>query len=326
LNALAQTVIRLSEEGKRTLKKTRENPTKKTPPRVPKDVGAVVNALRILRCLSGSSKPLGVAAVTRATGISASTAFGILRTLARLHYVSFNESDKTYRLGLAMAEMAAGLLGTSHAELIRPELERLALNYETLILLWRITEDNRLVLIDRAHSQTAVRVEIKLGYRMPQLAGAIGRCVAAILDVPSSELRRRFAIPRWQTPLSFDDFEKQVCEARHRGWALDDGYLFRGLTSVAALVVDDEKRPRFGISGVSITGQQSPQALTALGQDLVALAATIGSALFPGPDLLSTGRSEAGARNAPHSEIIHASDESAAPTKADPPLLGASHR
>src|SRR3984957_9985284 len=118
------------QRGNSALKRTKES-SAKTASRVPKDVGAVVNALRILRCLSGSSKPLGVSAVTRATGISASTAFGILRTLARLHYVSFNESDKTYRLGLAMAEMAAGLLRTSHAELIHPELERLALNHET---------------------------------------------------------------------------------------------------------------------------------------------------------------------------------------------------
>jgi DNA-binding IclR family transcriptional regulator len=305
----------LSKKEPRALKKTRATAPKKMLAHAPKDVGAVVNALRILRCLSGSSKPLGVAAVTRATGISASTAFGILRTLARLHYVSFNESDKTYRLGLAMAEMAAGLLGISHAELIRPELERLALNYETLILLWRVTEDNRLVLIDRAHSLTAVRVEIKLGYRMPLLAGAIGRCVAATFDVPSSELRRRFAVPRWQTPLSFTDFEKQVSETRCRGWALDDGYLFRGLTSVAALVADEEKRPRFGISGVSITGQQSPQALTALGQDLAALAATIGSALFSGSDIVATVRSEAGARRALHAETIRAPGQSTAPAK-----------
>ena len=290
------------------MKKAKENPSKKTH-RVPKDVGAVVNALRILRCLSGSSRPLGVTAVTRATGISASTVFGILRTLARLHYVSFNETDKTYRLGLAMAEMAAGLLGTSHAELIRPELERLALKYQTLILLWRVTEDGRLVLVDRAHSQTAVRVEIKLGYRMPLLAGAVGRCVAATLNVSSAELRRRFAVPRWQAALSFNEFEKQVAEARDRGWSLDDGYLFRGLTSVAALVIDDERRPRFGISGVSITGQQSPQALKALGQDLVALAANIGHALFPRPDLRSTPQADvSGVR---HSDVARTAERPA---------------
>jgi DNA-binding IclR family transcriptional regulator len=298
------------------LKKPKERSAKAAAGRVPKDVGAVVNALRILRCLSGSSRPLGVAAVTRATGISASTAFGILRTLARLHYVSFDETDKTYRLGLAMAEMAASLLGTSHAELIRPELERLALKYETLILLWRVTQDGRLVLVDRAHSQTAVRVEIKLGYRMPLLAGAVGRCVAATLDLPSSELRRRFALARWQTPLSFGEFERQVLEVRGRGWSLDDGYLFRGLTSVAALVVDDQRQPRFGISGVSITGQQSPEALKALGQDLAALAANINHALFPGPNLVSAKSSKAESRGAPRSAAVREKPATAVATLA----------
>jgi DNA-binding IclR family transcriptional regulator len=307
--ALANAVTRNFAAKASALKRTKER-SAKTATRVPKDVGAVVNALRILRCLSGSSRPLGVAAVTRATGISASTAFGILRTLARLHYVSFDETDKTYRLGLAMAEMAASLLGTSHAELIRPELERLAFKYETLVLLWRVTEDDRLVLIDRAYSQIAVRVEIKLGYRMPLLAGAIGRCVAATLDVPSSELRRRFADTRWQTPLSFGAFEKQVLEARDRGWSLDDGYLYRGLTTVAALVIDDERRPRFGISGVSITGQQSPQALKALGQDLAALAADIGHALFPGPSF-TAAPSKAGVGGASRSTSVPASDNTA---------------
>src|SRR3569832_2140268 len=179
------------------------------------------------------------------------------------------------------------------------------------LLLWRVTEDGRLVLVDRAHSQTAVRVEIKLGYRMPLLAGAVGRCVAATLQVPSAELRRRFAVPRWQAPLSFNEFEKQVSEARDRGWSRDDGYLFRGLTSVAALVVDDERRPRFGISGGSITGQQPPQALKALGQDLVALADNIGHALFPGPDLLSAAQSKVGVRSVRHSDVVPGSDKSA---------------
>jgi DNA-binding IclR family transcriptional regulator len=209
-----------------------------------------------------------------------------------------------------MAEMAASLLGTSHAELIRPELERLAFKYETLVLLWRVTEDDRLVLIDRAYSQIAVRVEIKLGYRMPLLAGAVGRCVAATLDAPTSELRRRFAGARWQTPLSFSTFEKQVLEARDRGWSLDDGYLYRGLTTVAALIVDDERRPRFGISGVSITGQQSSQALRALGQDLAALATDIGHALFPGPNFAATP-AKAGVRSASRSSAVPASDKSA---------------
>ncbi len=250
-------------------------------PSAQRDVGAVVNALQILQYLAASTSPVGVAAVARGTKISTSTCFNILRTLVRARFASFNMSDKTYSLGLALAELSVGLVGISHAELIRPELERLALNYETLILLWRVTDDNHLVLIDRAHSPTGIRVEIGTGYRLPLLAGAIGRCVAAEMQLPAAELRRRFAGLRWQTPLAFTEYQAQVAQVREAGWALDDGRLFRGLAVVAALVVDAERRPRFGFSGVSISGQQSPERLADLGRDLKDLAATVGNSLFP---------------------------------------------
>jgi len=250
-------------------------------PNAQRDVGAVVNALQILQYLAASTSPVGVAAVARGTKVSTSTCFNILRTLVRARFASFNTADKTYTLGLALAELSVGLVGISHAELIRPELERLALNYETLILLWRVTDDNHLVLIDRAHSPTAIRVEIGMGYRLPLLAGAIGRCVAAELHLPAAELRRRFAGLRWQTPLGFAEYQKQVARTREVGWALDDGTLFHGLAVVAALVVDGERRPRFGFSGVSISGQQSNERLAALGRDLKDLAAIVGNSLFP---------------------------------------------
>ena len=251
------------------------------PDRAPGDVGAVVNALRILQLLSGSTVPLGVAAVARGTGISTSTCFNILRTLARARFVSFHQLDKTYMLGLAMAELAAGMVGVSHAELIRPELERLALNYETLVLLWRVTDDNHLVLIDRAHSQAAIRVEIGIGYRLPLLAGAIGRCAAAALRLPQAELRRRFAGLRWQAPPTFATYQAEVAQASGRGWALDDGQLYRGLTTVASVIVDDRGRPRFGASGVSISGQQTQDQLERLGEDLHKVAVLVGTSLFP---------------------------------------------
>jgi DNA-binding IclR family transcriptional regulator len=246
-----------------------------------RDVGAVVNALRILQFLAASTAPVGVAAVARGTRISTSTCFNILRTLARARFVSFHQVAKTYTLGLAMAELAAGMVGVSHAELIRPELERLALNYETLVLLWRVTEDNHLVLIDRAHSQATIRVEIGIGYRLPLLVGAIGRCAAAVLCLPEADLRRRFAGLRWQSPPTFSTYQAEVALAAERGWALDDGQLYRGLVTVASVITDDRGRPRFGASGVSIAGQQTPDRLEQLGHDLSKVAALVRTSLFP---------------------------------------------
>jgi DNA-binding IclR family transcriptional regulator len=252
-----------------------------TTERRPGDVGAVVHAMRILRYLSSTAAPVGIAAVARATGISTSTSFNILRTLARAGFVSFHPGDKTYGLGLGIAEIATGLVGISHAELIWPELNRLALSYEVLVVLWRVTRDDHLVLIDRAHSEQAVRVEMRMGMRLPSLAGAVGRCVAAALDLPPGELRRRFATLRWQAAPTFDAYQTEVAQAAERGWAIDDGQLYRGLQTVAAIIRDQYRQPRFGISGITIAGQHAPALLEQLGADLAQVTQYIGASLFP---------------------------------------------
>lgn len=245
------------------------------------DVGAVVHAMRILRHLSVATGPQGVAAIARSTAISPSTTFNILRTLARTGFVAFRTDDKTYSLGLGVAEIATGLVGISHAELISPELTRLALNYDMLMVLWRITGDGHIVLIDRAYSAQAVRVEMRLGVRLPSLVGAVGRCVAAALDLPQDELRRRFAALRWQTPPSFDAYCADVAQAAACGWSIDDGQLYRGLQTVAAIVTDHNAQPRFGMSGITITGQHDTPLLHQLGADLAKAATHIGRSLFP---------------------------------------------
>lgn len=264
-----------------------------TPERDPaaqRDVGAVIHAIRILQHLAGSTAPLGVAAVARGTGISPSTCFNILRTLTRARFVAFRDTDKTYTLGLAVAELAAGLIGVSHAELIRPELERLALNYDMLIVLWRVTEDGHIVLIDRAHSHTAVRVEMRLGLRLPMLVGAVGRCVAAALDLPLAELRRRFAALRWQSPPSFEAYLADVETARQTGWSIDQNHLYRGLITIAALVTDQNGQPRFGLSGITIAGQHAPDIFARLGEELREVAEFTGKALFPRPPVIQDAK------------------------------------
>lgn len=245
-----------------------------------KDVGAVAHAVTLLSYLADAPLPLGVAAIARATGINPSTCFAILRTLARHRFVAFHSTDKTYMLGMGIAELATGLVGLRHADLIRPELERLASEYNMLLALWRITADDHIVLIDRAHSQTAVRVEMAPGQRMPSLIGAVGRCVGAALNLPTDELHNRFKRLRWQVPPSFDEYTADIATARARGWALDEGQNFRGLHAVAAIVSEPNGRPRFGVSGITIAGQHGRAWMEKMGADLHKTTTMISAALF----------------------------------------------
>lgn len=250
-------------------------------PEKQRDVGAVVHAMRILRHLAATPAPQGVAAVARATGISPSTCFGILRTMARAGFVSFREPEKTYRLGLAVAELAVGMIGTSHLDLIRPEIERLALNHGMLIALWRITDDGHIVVLDRAYGADMVRVDMRVGSRLPSLIGAVGRCVAARMRLPQAELRRRFTRLRWQDALAFEAWEAEVARADAEGWAKDVGALYRGITTVASVIVDQAGMPRFGISGIAIQGQHGPEEIDRLGLELRDVCGYIGRSLYP---------------------------------------------
>jgi DNA-binding IclR family transcriptional regulator len=234
----------------------------------PKIVGAVANAVAILRTMAQLSAPVGVAAIARDTGVSVSTCFNILRTLSAERLVEFDDVSKTYRIGLGVLELSLPLLGASQADLINPELERLSAVHKTLMCLWQITEGERIVLVNRVSTAKTVRVDMSDGSRLPTFVGAVGRCYAALRNLPRAELKRQFDVLQWQAPPSFDDYVRDVEKARHDGYAFDHGQLFKGLEIVGAVVTDTNGKPRLGISGISIANQLSRKEIESLGEAL----------------------------------------------------------
>jgi DNA-binding IclR family transcriptional regulator len=246
----------------------------------PNFVGAVGNAVSILRSLAHSSEPAGVAAIARNAGVSVSTCFNILRTLASERLVVFDPESKAYRIGLGMLEFSVPLLGANQADVIRPELKRLAGERSCLICLWQLTENDRILLIDRVSPPRTIRVDISHGSRLPAFVGAVGRCYAAHRNLSRPELAKRFAKLQWQSPPSFDDYAADVEQARRDGFAFDFGQLFTGLEIAASLVTDSNGKARFGISGIAIAGQMSRPSLRVLAADLRETANYISETLF----------------------------------------------
>lgn len=244
-------------------------------------VGALVQALRILRHMAAHGAPEGASAIARATGVNGSTCFNILRTLAAEGLVVLDSGTKTYRLGLGVLELAIGLLGANPGDLIRPELERLALTHGALICLWHITDNDRLVLIERAFDPSVIRVDLPQGKRLPAFVGGVGRVVAAHRRYGEAELRRRFAELRWQSPPRFDDYLASVARAGIAGYGVDNGQLYIGVDVVGAVVLDQARQPRYGISSVTLQGQTDDAKQARIGADLNEVCQRIGEALFP---------------------------------------------
>ncbi|MCP1606047.1 IclR family transcriptional regulator [Pseudomonas citronellolis] len=261
---------------------TREKPIDESHPRRAgaKDVGAVVNAIHILRHLAAAEAPEGVTSIARATGISPSTSFNILRTLSNEQLVCFNGQDKTYQLGLGLSELAVGFIGRSYADLIQPELDGLSLNHNILITLWQLTGDAHIRVIAHSIPPTA-HINVALGARLPELAGAAGRCIAAARNLPDAELRRRLTKIRWESPPSFEQFRAEVAQAAERGWGIDQDQLYRGVSTVSSAIVDRERQPRFVISAIGISAQHEQDGLERIGASLRDTTRFIERALFP---------------------------------------------
>jgi len=245
-----------------------------------KYVGAVENAVAILRFLAHAHAPAGVAHIARETGINLSTTFNILRTLTKEGLASFDTRSKEYRLGMGILEISMPLIGLNQVDIIRPSLEELSLKHRALIGLWKITPQDRIVLVDRLVKGNVVHVDMMLGSRLPTLVGAVGRCIAASRGLPEDELRRKFGELRWENAPSFDAYARDVAQARRSGFAFDRGNLFRGLDIAASLILDHGGQARFGVSGIAIAGQVSDAELAALACELRETAGGIARALY----------------------------------------------
>lgn len=249
----------------------------------PKLVPAVQNAMSIMRLLAAEGRPMGATLIARETGLNVSSAFNILRTLAHEGLVSFDPEAKTYRMGMGLMEFAIPLLGANPTDVIRPTLQAIAAENRTMIALWQITPNARIVLIDRFTAPNILHAVLAQNSRLPAFSGAIGRCYAATRGLSEAETRRGFETVRWQDAPSFESFWADVKQAKTTRAGFDRGHLFRGLDIVAALVSDAEGTPRLGMSSITISGQQTDESLTAIATALTEAAAQIERSLFGRP-------------------------------------------
>ena len=233
-----------------------------------KSVGAVRQAVSILRMLAQHPKGLGANETARLTALNPSTVYNILRTLVDERFVSFDEGEKRYRIGMGAFQIAAAREALSLVDIFKPELVRIATNFECLTVLWRFTADDRAVLVERVLADTPIRLDIRVAERMPSVSGAVGRAYAAEMQWPPDVLHARFAPLRWANPMSFKTYRAEVEEARRLGFGVDVDALYAGITSVGSVAVDQAGLPNVGVSAIMVTRAHNAETINRIGEAL----------------------------------------------------------
>ncbi len=232
-------------------------------------VGALSSGLNVLRYLSAAEGPVSVTRVARDLGLNSSTCFNILRTLVHERLVSFDNESKTYAIALGLVEMAKGALEQgSYVRMIHHELENIASKHNVTVTLWQRVPGDRVVLVGRAESPAAIRVNMSIGQRLPMFIAALGRCMAAHSGLSVSELEKRFDNLRWDDPPTFALYLKEVEQARKNHYAIDPGRYVKGATTVSAAILNTDQRPIMAISAIGFSAQFSKEQINALAIDV----------------------------------------------------------
>jgi DNA-binding IclR family transcriptional regulator len=202
-------------------------------------IQSLQRGLALLEAVAERGAGLTLAEVSRSTGLHASTAFHLLRTLLRLGYLLRDGTSRQYRLGPKVFRLAAAGWGESQlSEAAEPFLADLARTTgETSHL--AVFEHGEVVVIDKVDGASPVRLVERVGYPRPAHCTAIGKVLLAYAperDLAAFLARAPFPASTPRSITTAGHLMGELREVRRRGYARDDEEFAEGVRCLAAPV------------------------------------------------------------------------------------------
>jgi len=241
---------------------------------------AIARAAAILRLLGKRGVPMGVQAIARELGLVPSTCLYVLRALVAEDLVAFDPDTKRYSLDAGVLTLARQWLRRDHfSDLAQPLLERMSKEFGLTMLGVQIFGLERIIVTTMSQSSQNFQLSTQVGSRFPALVSATGRCIAAFGGYGEEELKARFDTLRWEEPPTFEEWLRQVAEAREEGVAVDAGNYISGVTVVAAPVWKAPGRPSHALVAIGIGSAVRGEGLPRLKEALLTAARSLSEQL-----------------------------------------------
>ena len=202
--------------------------------------------LDVIEILARRSQELSVAEILDEINIPSSSLWRILHVLRERGYVGFDERRRTYRLGFQFIYVNNTLMGgIGYRSLAREYLEKLAeLSGETTELDVQIRD--QLVLVEQVEGADAVRLYSHPGSVIPYFhATAPGKVYLANMERGKiKRVIKKIGLPRLTVNTIYDleKLEREIEEAKARGYAYDFEELREGVCRISAPLYNKENR------------------------------------------------------------------------------------
>jgi IclR family transcriptional regulator, acetate operon repressor len=217
-------------------------------------VQSIDRAVAILRCFDGRTPELGISELARSTGLSTTTVHRLLAAMQKNHLVR-QTGTKRYGLGPFLLQMAnSGAIPRTFREAAMPFMTDLRDEFdETVGLHEFLGTGHRIVAAQVESHQELRRTYTDIGVPIKLAHGGPGKAIWTAL--PEDERRRYLAEPIEKktvaTIVEPAEVERELDEARARGYAASKGQRTVGIYAVAAPVFDHTQKV-IGAIGVSV--------------------------------------------------------------------------
>ncbi|MEO5662217.1 MAG: IclR family transcriptional regulator [Nocardioides sp.] len=217
-------------------------------------VPAATRTLRVLRFLASQPDPVALDRIARACDLPRSTAYHLVNAMIAEGFVVHLDDERRYGLGVAAFEVGSGFARQAPLQRIarRPLADLVDTTGYGGHLAVLHGRDVLYVIEERAPGRPPLVTDV--GVRLPAHLTASGRAI--LMALPSSQVRalypdRAAFVDRLGTgPTSLSGLRSVLSEARQRGYAVEDGEVSAGLSSVAAPVLDHNAHP---VAAVALT-------------------------------------------------------------------------
>lgn len=216
-------------------------------------MSSVYNTLEILDLLSKHGE-MGVAEISKASGLGKASVFRMLYTLGKKDYV-YKTSDTKYRLGIKFAHYGTIVLDNLDLNpIVKPFLIELRDKHNETVHLGILDEDLNVIFIAKESSTSTIQMASRVGSKMPFYATATGKVLSAYkLD---EELEKKIysynLVKLTETTVTeHDKFINLLKKVKGQGYGEDLEESEYGLTCYAVPIMDISGKV---IAAISISG------------------------------------------------------------------------
>ena len=178
----------------------------------------------------------------------------ILATLSHLGYLEQNPDTRNYSASLKIFELGnavinrKGLLSVAH-----PFLEKLAKQFRETANLGYLNK-REVIYLDKVESTESLRMDTKVGFRVPAYCTAIGKILLAYLsEAKLKDYLKGHNILQLTTNTinSSEKLKKSLKQIKEQGYAIDDEEFYEGVRCISSPIIDHTGKV---IASVSIAG------------------------------------------------------------------------